>query len=82
MQFQADILDRQVQRSQTPELSGLGAAFAAGLGCGFWSSTAEIKKVVASHDTFRPVLEQDKRNQLVKRWNAAVSVVKTYGLAQ
>jgi glycerol kinase len=82
MQFQADILDRQVQRSQTAELSGLGAAFAAGLGCGFWSSTAEITKVLASHDTFRPVLEQDKRNQLVKRWNAAVSVVKTYGLAQ
>jgi glycerol kinase len=82
MQFQADILDRQVQRSQTVELSGLGAAFAAGLGCGFWSSTAEITKVVASHDTFRPVLEQDKRNQLVKRWNAAVSAVKTYGLAQ
>src|SRR5580693_1993422 len=82
MQFQADILDRQVQRSQTAELSGLGAAFAAGLGCGFWSSTAEITKVVASHDTFKPVLEDEKRNQLVNRWNAAVSVVKTYGLAQ
>jgi glycerol kinase len=82
MQFQADILDRQVQRSQTAELSGLGAAFAAGLGCGFWSSTAEIIKVVAAHDTFKPVLEEDKRNRLVNRWNAAVSAVKMYGLAQ
>jgi glycerol kinase len=82
MQFQADILDRQVQRSQTAELSGLGAAFAAGLGCGFWSSTAEIIKVVAAHDRFRPVLEEDKRNRLVTRWNAAVSAVKMYGLAQ
>jgi glycerol kinase len=82
MQFQADILDRQVQRSQTAELFGLGAAFAAGLSCGFWSSTAEIIKVVAAHDTFRPVLEEDKRNRLVNRWNAAVSAVKMYGLAQ
>jgi len=42
MQFQADVLDRQVLRSQTAELSGLGAAFAAGLGCGFWRSTDEV----------------------------------------
>ncbi len=50
MQFQADVLDRQVLRSQTAELSGLGAAFAAGLGCGFWPSTDEIANVVAPHD--------------------------------
>jgi glycerol kinase len=82
MQFQADILDRQVHRSQTAELSGLGAAFAAGLGCGFWSSTAEITKVVAPHDTFRPVLEEGQRKRLVNRWNAAVTAAKTYGLVQ
>jgi glycerol kinase len=82
MQFQADVLDRQVLRSQTAELSGLGAAFAAGLGCGFWSSTAEISKVVAPHDAFKPGLEEGTRNRLVSRWNAAVTAVKTYGLAQ
>jgi glycerol kinase len=82
MQFQADILDRQVLRSQTAELSGLGAAFAAGLGCGFWSSAAEISRVVASHDAFQPALEEGQRNRLVNRWNAAVAAVKTYGLAQ
>ena len=82
MQFQADVLDRQVLRSQTVELSGLGAAFAAGLGCGFWSSTAEISKVVAPHDVFKPVLEEGKRNRIVNSWNAAVAAVKTYGLSQ
>src|SRR5260370_34746807 len=35
VQFQADLLDRPVHRSGTAELSGLGAAFAAGLGAGF-----------------------------------------------
>jgi glycerol kinase len=81
MQFQADVLNRQVLRSQTAELSGLGAAFAAGLGCGFWSSTAEISKVVAPHDAFKPGLEESTRNRLVSRWNAAVTAVKTYGQA-
>ena len=52
MQFQADVLNRVVLRSHTAELSGLGAAFDPGLGCGFWASTDEIAKVVASHDSF------------------------------
>ena len=82
MQFQADVLDRQVLRSQTAELSGLGAAFAAGLGCGFWPSTDEIANVVAPHDLFRPALEESKRTRLVRRWNDAVASVKAYGLNQ
>jgi glycerol kinase len=81
MQFQADVLDRPVLRSQTAELSGLGAAFAAGLGCGFWSSTDEIAKVVAPHDPFHPGLNESDRNRLVCRWNGAVASVKAHGLA-
>ena len=81
MQFQADVLGRQVLRSQTAELSGLGAAFAAGLGSGFWPSTDEIANVVAAHDTFHPLLEESERTLLVRRWNAAVASVKSYGLA-
>jgi len=82
MQFQADVLDRQVLRSQTAELSGLGAAFAAGLGCGFWTSTGEVAKVVAPHDPFHPKIEESERNRLVSHWNDAVVAVKAYGLAQ
>jgi glycerol kinase len=79
MQFQADVLDRAVLRSHTAELSGLGAAFAAGLGCGFWASTDEIAKVVASHDSFFPTLEAGQRERLVRLWNGAVASVKAYG---
>jgi glycerol kinase len=81
MQFQADVIDRPVLRSQTAELSGLGAAFAAGLGCGFWSSTKEVAKVVAPHDEFNPGLEESDRKRLVCRWDDAVASVKSYGLA-
>lgn len=82
MQFQADVLDRPVLRCQTAELSGLGAAFAAGLGCGFWSSTAEVAQVVAPHDVFHPRIEENERNRLVRRWKGAVDSVKAYALAQ
>jgi glycerol kinase len=81
MQFQADVLDRQVLRSQTAELSGLGAAFAAGLGCGFWSSPDEVARVVAPHDPFRPKLENRERTRLVHRWNGVVASVKELALA-
>ena len=76
MQFQADVLDRQVMRSQTAELSGLGAAFAAGLGSGFWSSTDEVTRVVAPHDLFRSQLEDCARTRLVRGWANAVASVK------
>jgi len=82
MQFQADVLGRRVLRSQTAELSGLGAAFAAGLGCGFWCSTDEVAKVAAPHDAFHPGLAQSDRNRLARRWQGAIAAVKAYGLAQ
>jgi glycerol kinase len=81
MQFQADLLDRQVMRSRTAELSGLGAAFAAGLGSGFWSSTDEVARLVAPHDLFRPQLEDRERRRLVNGWNSAVASVKTLSVA-
>jgi glycerol kinase len=76
MQFQADLLDRPVHRSGTAELSGLGAAFAAGLGAGFWSSTEELAEVIAPHDQFQPAMADEKRKRLVHGWSRAVESVK------
>ncbi|MBV8278382.1 MAG: glycerol kinase GlpK [Verrucomicrobia bacterium] len=76
MQFQADLLDRPVFRSRTAELSGLGAAFAAGLGAGFWSSPEELAAVVAPHDPFNPQMGDEKRRRLVLGWSRAVESVK------
>lgn len=76
MQFQADLLNRPVLRSETAELSGLGAAFAAGLGAGFWSSTDELAAVIAPHDRFQPGTKSEERMRLVQRWDSAVASVK------
>ena len=78
MQFQADLLDRPVFRSRTAELSGLGAAFAAGLGAGFWSSPDDLAAAVAPHDPFQPAMDDEKRKRLVHGWNRAVESVKAW----
>jgi glycerol kinase len=80
MQFQADLLDRPVHRSGTAELSGLGAAFAAGLGAGFWSSTEELAEATAPHDQFQPAMADEKRKRLVRGWNRAVESVKALAI--
>src|SRR5262249_4632024 len=41
MQFQADILGRPIVRPADIETTALGAAYLAGLACGFWKNTAE-----------------------------------------
>ena len=81
MQFQADVLDRPVLRSQTAELSGLGAALPPGLAAGF-GLRERSKAVVARHDAFDPGLDEGERHRFVRRWNGAVAAVKAYGRAQ
>jgi glycerol kinase len=80
MQLQADLLDRPVLRSRTAELSGLGAAFAAGLGAGFWSSPDELAAAIAPHDRFQPAMDDNRRKRLVNGWNRAVESVKTLAI--
>jgi glycerol kinase len=77
MQFQADLVNRPVQRSQAVELSALGAAFAAGLGAGLWSSTEDLAGVIAPHDEFQPGMEDEERTRLVSRWKSALASVRT-----
>ena len=45
MQIQANLLDKDVVRSKSPESTALGAAFFAGLSVGFWNNIEEIKRI-------------------------------------
>nr|MBA3529005.1 glycerol kinase GlpK [Propionibacteriaceae bacterium] len=44
MQIQADTLGAEVSKPVVAETTALGAAYAAGLGVGFWSSTDELRQ--------------------------------------
>ena len=73
MQFQADILDVPVVRPVVAETTALGAAYAAGLAVGFWSSTDEIRANWAADKQWDPQLDAEEREALYAEWKKAVT---------
>ena len=73
MQFQADILDVPVVRPVVAETTALGAAYAAGLAVGFWSSTEEIRANWAADTQWEPQLGATEREALYADWKKAVT---------
>ncbi|REK41105.1 MAG: glycerol kinase [Actinobacteria bacterium] len=72
MQFQADILGVDVVRPVVTETTALGAAYAAGLATGFWSSLDELRALWSEEARWQPVMGQAERDRLVGRWKQAV----------
>jgi glycerol kinase len=73
MQFQADLLSVPVILPVVAETSALGAAYAAGLAEGVWSSTAELAANWAESRRFLPSMEPERRAHLYSRWKQAVA---------
>ncbi len=74
MQFQADILQIEVQRVKHVETTALGAAYLAGLKIGIWNK--DTLKIFASQKTiFTPKITESRRNALIGGWNAAIKQV-------
>ena len=72
MQFQADILGKQVLRPVIRETTALGAAYLAGLATGVWNDQDEIRKLWHCDAAFEPTMPEDKRLKLLHGWNKAV----------
>jgi glycerol kinase len=72
MQFQSDILNTKVIRPKITETTALGAACLAGLAVGYWNNMEEIQKQWQTDKIFVPVMDNEKRNELVKGWQRAV----------
>lgn len=71
MQFQADILDTQVERPAVIETTALGAAYLAGLAVGFYTKEGIIKnKNIEAR--YQPKMKEEKRKILLKGWKKAV----------
>ncbi len=76
MQFQADILQIEVQRVHCVETTALGAAYLAGLGMGLWDKRT-IKSFASQKTTFTPEIAQSRRDSLVGGWDAAIKQAVT-----
>lgn len=72
MQFQSDILGVSLQRPVINESTALGAAYLAGLGCGYWSGIEELKTQRKCDSQFTPVMSESERARLLQGWQTAV----------
>ena len=72
MQYQSDILNREVVRPEVTETTALGAAYLAGIAVGYWSGTADIATQWKSERTFQPQMEDDARERAERKWQRAV----------
>ncbi len=73
MQFQADILNREVVRPVIQETTALGAAYAAGLAVDFFSGLDELRANWAMDRTWKPNLDEALRERVYKQWKKAVA---------
>ena len=72
MQFQADLLGRELRRPANTETTSLGASYLAGLASGFWSGTDELRGLRATDDVFRRTMDPSQVDALLAGWHDAV----------
>ena len=72
MQFQADMLDVPVVRPSCVETTALGAAYAAGLAVGYWSSLDNLRANWAEAERWTPSMPTSQRAALATSWHKAV----------
>jgi glycerol kinase len=73
MQFQADILGVPVVRPKVIETTALGAAYLAGLACGFWQDRQAIQASWRPDRIFEPSLSADELAHRRNRWAEALN---------
>jgi glycerol kinase len=72
MQIQADVLGVPVSRPVVAETTALGAAYAAGLATGFWSTTDELRANWNESKRWRPAATEQSRAAGYSGWKKAV----------
>ncbi len=72
MQFQSDILNIEIDRSEISDSTALGSAFLAGLSIGFWSNKDEIEECRIINRIFKPNMTSQQRDKLLKGWYDAI----------
>jgi glycerol kinase len=71
MQFQADILQTEVERPEVIESTAMGAAYLAGIHVGIWKKSDIIRNRKIQRK-FEPSMDASTREKLYKGWKKAV----------
>jgi len=75
MQFQSDVLQKNISRPLNYETTALGAALLAGLNTGFWLMT-DLKAMKQQNTVFKPEQDVAVSNKKYKKWQKAVNLTK------
>ena len=73
MQFQSSLLGLRVQVPEAEELSGIGAAYAAGLAIGLYQPETLFSGM--DRTTYLPDMEEEERRRCIAGWKRAVGMV-------
>lgn len=80
MQFQADILGKEVQVPVVTEMTPYGAAFLAALACGEFNSINDVRDCWELQRSYVPKMSQDEREYRIGEWNRAIERCKQWDL--
>lgn len=73
LQFQSDILGVKLQRPAVVETTALGAAYLAGLACGYWKDVKELESQRKLEREFAPAMSDTARSAALSGWRTAVA---------
>ncbi|MCX8059470.1 MAG: glycerol kinase GlpK [Spirochaetes bacterium] len=78
LHFLADILNVEIIRPKITETTALGAALISALGCGYFKSFDELKKIYKVEKIFKPNMNEEKRNNLYYHWKKAIDKIRNF----
>ena len=79
LQFQSDVLGIPVERPESLDAAGIGAAFLAGLAVGFWPDLDAIRDSWRPGARFEPQMTADEREERYARFCRVVRKVREIG---
>ncbi len=75
MQFQADVLQTKINRSEIEEASALGALLMNGFALNRWNEFSEVEDIRATKEYFVPEMSISKVNEFYNGWKKAVKLI-------
>ena len=75
MQFQADMLNACINRSDVEEASAMGAMVMNGLARNVWADFDEVASLRTSDNRIVSAMSEKERNRLYSGWHEAVNKV-------
>ena len=78
MQFQSDILSTTIKLPKCLETTALGAAYMAGLQCGYYPNLESIERIHKYQAIYEPKMKKKEITRLYKGWKIAIKATRMF----